>query len=127
MKYIKQFIVGTMMLLLFAGPATLPQAVFAAEPGSAGRSEACKAIGGGGCGGSDSQLSSVIKTAIEILSAVGAIAAIITIIVGGIRYITSGGDAANVSSAKNTILYALVGLIVVAFAQIIVRFVLERT
>jgi hypothetical protein len=48
------------------------------------------------------------------------------IIVGGLKYITSGGDSGNVSGAKNTILYAIVGLVVVALAQIIVRFVLTR-
>ncbi len=48
------------------------------------------------------------------------------IIVGGLKYITSGGDSGNITSAKNTILYAIVGLIVVALAQIIVRFVLQR-
>jgi hypothetical protein len=46
------------------------------------------------------------------------------ILVGGLKYTTSGGDASSVSSAKNTIIYALVGLIVAAFAQFLVRFVL---
>jgi hypothetical protein len=54
------------------------------------------------------------------------VVAVIMIIVGGLKYITSGGDSGNITSAKNTILYAIVGLIVVALAQIIVRFVLER-
>ena len=48
------------------------------------------------------------------------------IIIGGLRYITSGGDSGNVTGAKNTILYAVVGLIVVALAQVIVRFVVNR-
>ena len=49
------------------------------------------------------------------------------IMVGGFKYITSGGDSGNITGAKNTILYAVVGLVVVALAQIIVRFVLART
>jgi hypothetical protein len=48
------------------------------------------------------------------------------IIIGGFKYITSGGDSNNVSSAKNTILYAIIGLIIVALAQTIVRFILGR-
>ena len=47
------------------------------------------------------------------------------IIVGGIRYITSGGDSGNISSAKNTIIYAVIGLIIVALAQILVHYVLS--
>jgi hypothetical protein len=48
------------------------------------------------------------------------------IIIGGLKYITSGGDSSNVTGAKNTILYAVVGLVVVAMAQFIVRFVLTK-
>jgi hypothetical protein len=48
------------------------------------------------------------------------------IIVGGVKYITSQGESSNITAAKNTILYAVIGLVVVALAQIIVRFVLER-
>jgi hypothetical protein len=49
------------------------------------------------------------------------------IIIGGLKYITSGGESSNVSGAKNTIIYAIVGLIVVALAQFIVHFVLANT
>jgi hypothetical protein len=49
------------------------------------------------------------------------------IIWGGLKYITSGGDSGNVTGAKNTILYAIIGLIIVALAQFIVRFVLSKT
>ena len=48
------------------------------------------------------------------------------IIIGGLRYITSNGDSGNVTNAKNTILYAIVGLVIVALAQLIVRFVVQR-
>jgi hypothetical protein len=52
--------------------------------------------------------------------------AVIMIIVGGLKYITSGGDSNNVSSAKSTIIYAIIGLVVVALAQFIVQFVLNK-
>ena len=55
------------------------------------------------------------------------IAAVIMIIWGGFRYVTSGGDSNKVSSAKNTIIYAVIGLIIVALAQFIVKFVLDKT
>jgi hypothetical protein len=54
------------------------------------------------------------------------VAAVIMIIIGGFRYITSSGDSASVNSAKNTILYAIIGLVIVALAQVIVRFVLNQ-
>ena len=68
----------------------------------------------------------IITTIINVFSFVVGVVAVIMIIVGGFRYITSGGDSGNVSSAKNTIIYAIIGLVVVALAQFIVQFVLQR-
>jgi hypothetical protein len=64
---------------------------------------------------------------INILSVVVGIVAVIMIIVGGFRYISSGGDPNRIASAKNTIIYALIGLLIAAFAQVIVRFVLKQS
>ena len=69
----------------------------------------------------------LIKTIINVFSAIVGSISVIMIIIGGFRYITSAGDSNSVGGAKNTILYAIVGLIIVAFAQIIVQFVLQRT
>lgn len=68
----------------------------------------------------------LIKNIINVFSLVVGVVAVIMIIVGGFRYITSGGSDSSVGSAKNTILYAVVGLVIVALAQIIVRFVLTK-
>jgi len=51
---------------------------------------------------------------------------IIMIMIGGFRYITSAGDSNSTSAAKNTILYAVIGLVVVAMAQVIARFVINQ-
>jgi len=72
------------------------------------------------------KINNLIHTIINILSAVVGIIAVIMIIVGGFRYITSGGSDTGVTGAKNTILYAIIGLIIVALAQILVRFVLSK-
>ena len=48
------------------------------------------------------------------------------IIFAGFRYITGHGKEENVKTAKNTILYAIVGLVVVALAQTVVHFVLAE-
>ncbi len=69
---------------------------------------------------------SVVKLVINVLSLIVGIAAVIMIIIGGFKYITSSGDASNITSAKNTILYAVIGLVVVALAQVIVVFVLNK-
>lgn len=79
------------------------------------------------CADSSSSVTSLIKTVINILSWVVGIVSIIMIIVGGFRYVISGGDSAAVSSARNTILYALIGLVIAAFAQILVHFVIGKS
>ncbi len=83
---------------------------------------------GGGCdnGAATLTLNNIIRRIINILSAVVGIVAVIMIIVGGFRYITSGGSDTSVTSAKNTILYAIIGLVIVALAQILVRFTLSK-
>ena len=75
---------------------------------------------------SNGNLNHIIKEAINVFSVIVGVVAVIMIIVGGFRYITSGGQAEKITSAKNTILYAIVGLIIVALAQIIVKFVLSK-
>ena len=72
------------------------------------------------------RVNNIVTSVINILSLVVGVAAVVMIMIGGMRYITSNGDSGQVGNAKNTILYAIVGLIVVALAQIIVRFVVNR-
>lgn len=61
----------------------------------------------------------VINTLLYILGAI----AVLIIIVGGILYVVSGGDAANVKKAKDTIMYAVIGLVVALLAYAIVNYV----
>lgn len=68
---------------------------------------------------------SVIQGIINFLLMLAAIISVIVIIVGGFRYSTSGGDANQVTAAKNTILYAVIGLVVSLFAWSIVNFAYE--
>lgn len=75
----------------------------------------------------EDSLNNLITNIVNILSVIVGIVAVIMIILGGFKYITSGGDSGNITSAKNTIVYAIVGLIIVALAQVIVRFVLAKT
>jgi hypothetical protein len=97
----------------------------AADSG-ASKTAVCDGItqAGGDCAGDGAQLTKVIKLVIQIISAIVGVAAVIMVIIGGMKYVTSGGDASKIASAKNTIVYAIVGLIIVALAQAIVRFTL---
>lgn len=76
--------------------------------------------------GSTQKVNDIVKLVINIFSLIVGVISVIMIIIGGLKYITSGGDSANVTGAKNTILYAVIGLVVVALAQFIVRFVLAK-
>lgn len=76
--------------------------------------------------GAAKSLTDKIKEIINLFSIIIGIVAVIMIIVSGFRYITSGGDSNNVAAAKNTLLYAVVGLVVAALAQVIVKFVLAK-
>ena len=68
----------------------------------------------------------IITRATSIVAIVAGIAAVIMIIIGGFKYVTSTGDSASVNSAKNTILYAIIGLVIAMVAQSIALFVLRR-
>lgn len=72
------------------------------------------------------KVNKTIRLVINIFSLIVGVVSVIMIIIGGFKYITSGGESGNISGAKNTILYAIIGLIVVALAQVIVKFVLQK-
>jgi cytochrome bd-type quinol oxidase subunit 2 len=75
---------------------------------------------------SPGNVSSTITTIVNLLSAVAGVAAVIMIIIAGLRYVTSGGKEEGIKNAKNTIMYAIIGLVIVALAQLIVHFVLNN-
>ena len=76
--------------------------------------------------GADATINGTIRRAIQIFQVVVGLISVFMLIIGGLKYITSGGDSGSVGSAKNTILYAVIGLVVVGLAQVIVQFVLNR-
>ena len=68
----------------------------------------------------------VLTNAVKIISLVVGIAAVIAIMLAGIKFMTSMGDPAKVAQARQAIIYAGVGIVVVAMAQLIVVFILSR-
>lgn len=70
-------------------------------------------------------LPNMIKTIVSVVLSVVGIVAVIMIILGGIGFVTSQGDAAKVTKARNTLLYGVVGLVIALLAFAIVNFVLS--
>jgi hypothetical protein len=67
-----------------------------------------------------------VQTVISTLLIAIGIIAVIMIIIGGIRYTLSNGDASQIKSAKDTVLYSVIGLIVAMLAYAIVNFVVRQ-
>jgi hypothetical protein len=82
--------------------------------------------GGVSCAPAGISLSQGITNTVNTLLFIVGVASVIMIIVGGLRYIFSGGDPKNTSATKDTILYTVVGVVVAILAYAIVNFVLTR-
>lgn len=81
-----------------------------------------------GCtSGSSGNLSNVVINILNVVIGLLGVVAVIFIIIGGINYMTSSGDSAKVKKARDTILYAVIGLIVSILAGVIVNFVIDAT
>lgn len=68
----------------------------------------------------------VLNSVLGIVYFAGGAACVIVIVIAGILYATSDGDAGKVKTAKNAILYAVIGLVVILMAFVITGFVLGR-
>lgn len=126
---IKNGLIALTVLAGLAVPLNLPVAAHAQVPQES-KDAACAGLGaasGQGCDESAGRsLRGLLATVINILSWIVGILAVIMIIIGGLKYITSNGDSNSISSAKSTIIYALIGVAVAALAQVLVRTVLAQ-
>jgi hypothetical protein len=68
----------------------------------------------------------VLTKAVQIILVILGIVAIFVLIVNGVRLMTSGGDPSSVNSARNGIIYAVVGVVIAISAQLIVTFLLSK-
>jgi len=95
------------------------------------KNQVCQGLGGttkgDDCTTGGAKIQDIVNSVINILSIFIGLAAVIMIMVGGFKYVTANGDSGNVSSAKNTIIYAVIGLVIAVFAQVLVKFVLDKT
>lgn len=118
MKYIKQLLVG---LVLMAGFVFVPQTAGAVNL----LGDACSAGNSTICDDQDVEAGGIIKNIVNVLLYILGAVSVIVIIIGGIMYTVSGGDSAGTKRAKDTILYAVIGLLVAIFAYAIVNWLLE--
>ena len=101
---------------------------------NASKDQACEGLAAGDdfidCN-SESQSSGgvqrLITTGLDLLSLLAGIIAVVMVIFGGFKFMTSQGDSSKLASAKSTIIFAIVGVIIVVLSQTIVFFVLRET
>ena len=124
MKKLQSTILTIAALVGLATPVLVPVTVAAQDAADPAKniSEGVKKIGGGDA--NEDQLTDGITNVVNVLLFILGAIAVIMIIIGGIRYTTSNGDSGNTKAAKDTILYAVVGLIVAILAYAIVNFVI---
>jgi hypothetical protein len=133
-KKIKSYALTIVLALTFVSPGMAPLAIVSACSGTAssiqaGANGALGSSTGVDCSsaGSTSDVGSIAKNVVNVFSFIVGAVAVIMIIYGGFRYVTSGGESGAVGNAKNTLVYAIVGLVIVALAQLIVHYVLAQT
>lgn len=87
--------------------------------------------GGAGCSQSEKDQPSnlfgpdgIFKTVTNVLLYIIGAISVIMLIIGGIRYTISNGDSSAITNAKNTILYAVIGIVVAILAYALVNFVI---
>ncbi len=125
-KLLSLLIIGLTGMSLFLIPATVgavedPLNDACGGSGAASDSAACSSRSP-----VNNPVVSVIVDVIQILLTVIGVVAVIVIMVAGFRYVTSSGDPGTINAAKNTILFAVIGLVIAVSAQIIIAFVLNE-
>lgn len=117
----KKLTYAVISLIALVGLVTVvPSYTAAASPASQIQSGS-NAVGGSGAPSLGSQIQTIVNVLLYMLGAI----AVVMIVIGGIRYTTSNGEGNAITSAKNTILYAVIGLVIAILAYAIVNFVLN--
>lgn len=113
-------VMGTLGML--AAPAYAADCVTNPDAPSCQVKQGVNASGGQG----QTSLGDSIKLVINILLFIIGAVSVIMIIIGGIRYVLSNGESAQITGAKNAVLYAVIGLVVALLAYAIVNFVVAQ-
>jgi hypothetical protein len=110
------------------GAVTIALTGVPVEAASCGSAKQCidQGLTASGASGTPGDLSTILTTVTNILLFLMGAVSVIMIIIGGFRYVTSQGDQTQMQSAKNTILYAVIGVVVSIAAYAIVSFVVAQ-
>lgn len=122
MKRIILLVIALLSMLLPAAPAFAAYNPLGQACSGASSSTACGTTGGNTIYGPGS----VLEKTTLIIASIGGIAAVIVIIVAGFRMITSGGNAQSVEGARNALVGAVVGLLIIITAASIITFVINK-
>lgn len=125
MKAVMTLILIAASFLLFT-PQALALDIIGDECTKAGNPDLCADKSTGTSGNPLLGADGIITTAIRLLSILVGVAAVVAIIISGIKFMTSAGDASSASSARRALLYAVIALATAVSAQGIVTFVLSK-
>lgn len=78
-------------------------------------------------GTTENPATSTLQNVVNIVAIIGAVIAVIVIIIAGFQFVLSNGDSNKVTNARNMIIYAAVGLVVIALAQQIIALIIRNT
>ena len=113
-------------LLVFAcayGTAKASPQIFADSKSAV--CEGATMVAGGDCDNTTgNSVANLVQSIITFFAWVLGILSVIYIMYGGFKYVTAGGDSGKVTSARNAILFALIGLVIAALAQTVVKYVI---
>ncbi len=119
-QILRAIIVPTFFII---GLLTVPQTVNAVDicAGNGANSTYCQNRSEG-----ETKVKSVMKSVVNVLLMTVGVISIIMIVIGGIMFALSSGDASKVTKARNMVIYAVVGLVVALFASAIINFVFNK-
>lgn len=130
MRYKKYLITLSVAVLSLLLPVAVVQPALAQQGSSGGGGAKQQVLGGlqsvDNNNTTADTLPEGIKSVINMMLFIAGAVAVIMIIIGGIRFVISNGDASSVTAARHTILYAVIGLVVIILAYAIVNFVVSN-
>lgn len=109
-------------LVASAGVAPVAYAVTCSSPQDC----ATQGVGTADTGSSNTSVGDIIKNIVNILLFIIGAVSVIMIVIGGLKYVVSNGDSSAVKGAKDTILYAVIGLVVALLAYAVVNWVIQQ-
>jgi len=126
------FIIGSIAIcmMFFAAPVVSVKVAQAAGPEAAcanlsakekKNNPICNSVGT-----TDNPVTGTIRNVSTLMALVGGVVAVIYVILGGFYFVTSNGDPQKAANGRTTLIYALIGLVIIIAAQTIVLYILGK-